>query len=238
MRVHLSPPQSFGRTIAGAAEIVVCQAVREGDGLRDAEIQQANRAVRTNLDVRWLDVAMYHRAFPPVDFDLEGMQPRELVAHLHRITRGLRRVDPLLQLQDLRHAFALDVLHGYEVAAIQLAGVVNFQEARVSVVELLLDQRPAALGFEHDLRPRIGGLFDDFQDGAAVISGVKRQIHIGHAPAELADNFVSAKLLEVQHGPNLFCAKALRVGLTSDDSRRGGGSAPRSLAFRRTRWNR
>jgi len=30
----------------------------------------------------------------------------------------------------------------------------------------------------------------------------------------------------VQHGPNLFCAKALRVGLTSDDLRRGGGSAP------------
>jgi hypothetical protein len=95
-------------------------------------------------------------------------------------------------------------------------------------VQLLLDQRPAALGFEYDLRPRIAGLFDNFEDGAAILGGVERQIDIRHPSAEFADDLISAKLLEVQHGPNLFCAKALRVGLNSDDTRRYGGShAPR-----------
>jgi hypothetical protein len=144
---------------------------------------------------------MDHRSFPPVDLDLEGVQLIELIADFHGMASRLHRIHPPLRLKDLGQGLPLNVLHGHEIAAIDLARVINLEEARVYFVELLLDQGAPALRFQDDLRPGVGGLFDDFQDGVAVINRVERQVDIGHTPAELADDFVSAKLLDLQHSP-------------------------------------
>src|SRR6267142_5660950 len=125
--------------------------MRERNRFRDAEVQQPDRAIGTNLNVGWLDVAMDHGPLPPVDFDLTRMQFFELVADFGGISGGLYRINTLLKLQDLGDTLSFDILHGHVEAAVHLPAFINLQEPRVGLVELLLEQGAAAFGPQHDL---------------------------------------------------------------------------------------
>src|SRR6266478_2776075 len=138
------------------------------------------------------------------------MQFFELVAAFGGIRGGLYRINTLLKLQDLGDTLSFDILHGHVEAAVHLPAVINLQEPRVGLVELLLEQGAAAFGPQHDLRPRVWGFFDDLQDGVAVIVRVNRQVDICHTSAELRDDLVSAEMRDVQHdrGPNVPASRS------------------------------
>src|SRR6476646_7165266 len=112
---------------------------------------------------------MHYGTFPSVDLDLKGMQFFQLAANFGRVTGGPYRVHPPLRLQGFRYGLSLDILHGHVVAAVHFAGIVNFEEARVYIVKLFLDERSPTLRFEHNLGPGISGLLYNFEDGVAII---------------------------------------------------------------------
>src|SRR2546421_8329450 len=98
MRVHLRAAEPLWRAVARTSEIVPRQVMRGGDGFRDAKVQQADRSIRTNLDVRWFNVAVYHGPLAPVDVDLERMQLLELAADLSGVACRPRGLDSFLYL--------------------------------------------------------------------------------------------------------------------------------------------
>ena len=65
-------------------------------------------------------------------------------------------------LQNLGHRPSLDVLHGDEEESVQVPVLVDFDDARIGVVQLLLQIGAAPLGFEDQLRQRIGRFLNDF----------------------------------------------------------------------------
>src|SRR5579863_1240454 len=199
MRIHLRPAQSLRGTVTGTAKIVLGQIAGKGDRLGNAEVQQTNRAIRTDLHVRRFDVAMDHSPFSAIDLDFKRMKSLKLAADFHAVSGGLHWFHAPRGLQHFGHTLAFHVLHGHEITAVQFAAVIDLDKTWVHFVELLLDERAPAFGLEHHLGPGIGRLLDDLQNGMAVIGRVERQVDIGHTPAELADDLISAELLLMQH---------------------------------------
>ena len=139
--IHLAAAQPLRRAIAGAAQIQMRPAVRERERLGDSEIQQAHFVVGADLNVRRLDVAVHHRSLRcAVDLGLERMQLVELAQDLRsRISPARAGSMRFSCFQNLGDGPALDVLHGDEETSIQFARLVNLDDARIGLVQLLLD---------------------------------------------------------------------------------------------------
>ncbi len=90
------------------------------------------------------------------------MQLVELAQDLGRESRRPRRLDAAFLLQNLGYRAAFDVLHRDEEKSVQMAIIVDFDYARIGFVELLLQIGPAPLGFENQLRQRIGRFLNNF----------------------------------------------------------------------------
>ncbi len=137
-------------------------AMRKRQRLGDSKIQQPHFVVGSNLDVRRLDVAMHHGPPLPVDHRLKRVQLVELAQDLNRESRRPRRLDASLFFQNLCYGPALDVLHRDEEESVQIPVVVDLDHARIGIVQLPLQIGAAPLGFENQLRQRIGRFLNNF----------------------------------------------------------------------------
>src|SRR5438093_2358280 len=135
--------------------------VRGRDDLGNAEIQQTKFSARTDLYVGGLDVSVHNRRFSPLDIGEEGVQRAELSAHFRGVARRALGVETAFSLQKLGYALSFEVLHGNEEAALLLAEIVDFENARIDLVKLFLNLRAAPFGFDHQLRKLIARLLDD-----------------------------------------------------------------------------
>jgi hypothetical protein len=99
----------------------------------------------------------------------------------------------MTSLEDFGQVFPFDVLHVNTEMAIQFTRFVDGDNAGVNGGELSLQQRAETFGFEGILRTQIRAVFDQLQCHLAILYGVARQVHIGHAAsAQFLDNFVFA----------------------------------------------
>src|ERR1700722_19040764 len=113
-------------------------AMRERESFRDAKIQQTDFVIAPDLNVGWLDVAVHHGSALAIDGGLERMQLVQLAQDLDGKSGRARRFNAALLLQNLGHRAALDILHRDEEKSVQMTVVVDFDNARIGVVQLLL----------------------------------------------------------------------------------------------------
>src|SRR5271170_1280222 len=67
-------------------------------------------------------------------------------------------------------------------------------------MQIPLNQSSAPLRFDDDLRKIVPRVLDQLQNHLPVSLGISRQIDIGEAAAQLSDDLVFAKLLEMHSG--------------------------------------
>jgi hypothetical protein len=87
----------------------------------------------------------------------------------------------------------LDILHGDVERILELTVIIDLDKARVEIVKLTLDSGAAPLGYQHLLCIRVVRFLHQFQHRETRIAGVAGEIHIGHAAAEFANDFVRAE---------------------------------------------
>ena len=87
------------------------EAMSEGDGLGDSEIEQAKLVIGSDLNIGKLDVAMHDSALLAIDIGQERMQPIQLAADLRGKTRGASRLEAFFLFQDIGNGPAFDVMH-------------------------------------------------------------------------------------------------------------------------------
>ena len=162
MTIHLAAVQALRRAVARAAQVQMRPAMRKRQHLGNSKIQQAYFIVRADLNIRWLNIAMHHRPALAIDIGLERMQVVQLAQYLDPELGRARRFDTLFLFQNLRDGPAFDVLHGDEKTSIQLAKLVKLDDARISLVQLFLDFRPAALRLHDQQRHGIGRFLNNF----------------------------------------------------------------------------
>src|SRR2546423_5707470 len=179
------------------------QSVGDRDGFGDSEIEQSHLVAGADLDIGRLDVAVDNGPLSSINVGREGVHAIELVTNFARIADSAGRLQPLFRLDDLGYAFAFHILHGDEEAAVRLSVVVDFERAGIDLMKLLLDEHAAAFGFEGQLRVRVARFFDNLEGDLAAGLRIDGQVDVRHAATELAEDFVLAKSLEVQHGQRL-----------------------------------
>src|SRR6185437_411108 len=95
-------------------------------------------------------------------------------------------------LQDFGEVAAFHVLHSDEEVAIGVTDVVDLHHARIERAHLLLDYGAAAFGIHHHLIGRVAAGLHELERSPAILFGIDREVHVGHAAADLAHDFVSA----------------------------------------------
>src|SRR6266851_4824948 len=143
---------------------------------------------------------MNHCSLPSIYVGDKGVKPFQLAQNLNGITAGVLRIQSPLKTDDLGYVFALAMLHRHEKTAVLLAKIVDFKNARVQKVKLLLDLCSTALGLDENLRKRITRFLDQLEHHVCIHIRIVGQIHVRHASAKLADYLVFSEMLKLHHG--------------------------------------
>src|SRR2546423_9087220 len=102
----------------------------------------------TQVNIGGLDIAVHHGGLP-------GVKLGELFADFERNHGGAVRVYDLIGGEDFGQAPTFDVLHGDEEITVEIAIFVDFDHARIQIVQFLLDCSTPSLGFQNQARRRI-----------------------------------------------------------------------------------
>src|SRR5262249_14839698 len=185
--------EAFGGTISGTAELMRRRIASRTQRLGDTEIQQPHLSIGTKMNIARLDIAMDNRVFRRV-------HPHKVLTNFQRDYSGARRFDYVLRRENVREIASLQILHRDKEVAFHIAVLVDLDDARVRTMQLLLNRRPAPLGFEHQHICMPPVRWHQLQCDSPSRFGIHREIHVRHAATQPADNFVAPNQTRRIHG--------------------------------------
>ncbi len=212
--VGMLAAQLLGRHVAQSAEQRARLRVGTFRDARDAEIHHFDYAIESEDNVGGLDIAVDHAAAMGI---IEG------AAGLHDVAEFLRERERRFAGDQFLQAFAFEVFHGDEGKAVRFGHFVDGDD-----VGML--QAAGGFCFAVETLEQVGIFHDHggdrfYGDGAAD-EGIARFEDYAHgAAAELAENFVSADLLQAGtplEPPSVFYSLVVKMPISLINS---GGPA-------------